>query len=68
MVMQEKIHSGFEAPAIGTVYPKESTIKRNKDGTITVIPPRSVKKPSKKKEIITDVRGSDRDAGKGEHI
>ena len=31
--------SGFEAPAIGTIYPEGSTIRRNPDGTVSIIPP-----------------------------
>ena len=38
--------TGFGGPTIGTKHPKGSTIKRNADGTITVVPP---KKSSSKK-------------------
>lgn len=31
--------SGFDAPAIGIVHPKGSTIRYNDDGTITIVPP-----------------------------
>ena len=31
--------SGFEAPAIGTIYPEGSTIRKNPDGTVSIIPP-----------------------------
>lgn len=31
--------SGFEAPAIGTIYPEDSTIRKNPDGTVSIIPP-----------------------------
>lgn len=31
--------SGFAAPTVGIVHPKGSTLKRNEDGTVTVIPP-----------------------------
>ena len=31
--------SGFAAPVIGTVYPKGTKIIRNKDGTVTIVPP-----------------------------
>ena len=31
--------SGFDAPVYGTVHPKGSTIKRNKDGTVTIVHP-----------------------------
>ena len=30
------MHSGFEAPAIGTVLSKNTTIKKNPDGTLSV--------------------------------
>lgn len=36
-------HSGFEAPTKGTVYPKGSTIKKRKDGTVYVAPPKKKK-------------------------
>ena len=39
-------HSGFEAPAIGELQPRGTTIKRNADGTITLVPP---KKTARKK-------------------
>lgn len=42
-------HSGFEAPTIGVVYPKGSTIKRMPDGTVKVIKPKAKKTGSKKK-------------------
>ena len=31
--------SGFEAPTIGTIFPKGSTIRKNPDGTVSIIPP-----------------------------
>ena len=31
--------SGFEAPTIGTIFPKGSTIRKNSDGTVSIIPP-----------------------------
>ena len=34
-------HSGFEAPTVGVVHSKGSKIKRNKDGTISVVQPKS---------------------------
>ncbi len=34
--------SAFEYPASFEVYPKGSTIRKNKDGTITIIPPENV--------------------------
>lgn len=40
--------TGFGAPAIGTRHPKGSTIKKNPDGTITVVPPKSAPKKGKK--------------------
>lgn len=33
----------FEAPLIGKRYPKGTTVKRNKDGTITLVPPKAKK-------------------------
>ena len=39
-------HSGFEAPAIGKVYPKGTKFKKNPDGTIS---PVGVKKKGVKK-------------------
>lgn len=41
-------HSGFEAPTIGTVLSKGSKIKRNKDGTISVVAPKPATKKKKK--------------------
>ena len=35
----QTIPSGFAAPTVGIVHPKGSTLKRNEDGTVTVIPP-----------------------------
>lgn len=32
-------NSGFDAPVYGTVHPKGTKIKKNKDGTITLIHP-----------------------------
>lgn len=38
-------HSGFEAPVIGgKPYPKGTTIKKNKDGTVTVVKPKKKSK------------------------
>lgn len=31
--------TGFAAPAIGTIYPKGSVVKKNEDGTVTIVPP-----------------------------
>lgn len=35
----QTIPSGFAAPTIGIVHPKGSALKRNEDGTVTVVPP-----------------------------
>ena len=40
-------NSGFDAPTYGTMSPKGTKIKKNPDGTITLIEPK--KKPAKKK-------------------
>ena len=37
-------HSGFEAPVIGELHPKGTTIKHNPDGTITLVPPKKTAK------------------------
>lgn len=42
-----KQKSGFESPTYGTAHPKGSTVKKNSDGTITIVHPK--KKPTKKK-------------------
>lgn len=54
--MSTKRHSGFEAPAIGTLLPKGTTWKKNPDGTFTPIYPKNEsagkdkpKQPAKKK-------------------
>lgn len=39
--------TGFNAPTIGNRHPKGATIRKNKDGTITVVPPKSTKKGKK---------------------
>lgn len=39
--------TGFQAPTIGTVHPKGSTIKKNADGTITIVEPKGKKKKRK---------------------
>lgn len=36
--------SGFNAPTIGTRYPKGSKIKKNADGTVSVVTPKSKSK------------------------
>ncbi len=36
----EEMHSGFEGPTIGIVHPKGSKVKRNPDGTISIIHPK----------------------------
>ena len=45
--MAEKRNSGFDAPTIGKVYPKGTRIKRNPDGTATLIPPKKSGKKAK---------------------
>ncbi len=40
--------SGFDCPAIGTVHPKGTKIKRNPNGTITLILPKKKTTPKKK--------------------
>ena len=43
--------TGFAAPTIGVLHPKGSTIRKNADGTVSVIPPKksgSSKKSGKK--------------------
>lgn len=50
--MSEKKGTGFAAPTIGTIHPKGSTIKKNPDGTITIVHPKEkkeTKKTTKKK-------------------
>lgn len=32
--------TGFAAPTIGTKHPKGSTIKKNSNGTISIVPPK----------------------------
>ena len=44
--MQQK--SGFSAPCIGTVHAKGTKVKKNSDGTITLVEPK--KKDDKKKK------------------
>lgn len=36
--------NGFNAPCIGTVHPKGSKVKKNPDGTITIVEPKKKKK------------------------
>ena len=36
-------HSGFDAPVIGTQYPKGTVWKKNKDGTISPVVPKKKK-------------------------
>lgn len=37
-------NNGFDYPVIGgKAYPKGSTIKKNSDGTVTVVPPKKKK-------------------------
>lgn len=45
---EKKKHSGFEAPAIGTVVPEGTKWKRNPDGTMSPVYPK--KKPATKKK------------------
>ena len=40
---KKKKGTGLQAPAIGSISPKGSTIKRDKNGRITVIPPKKKK-------------------------
>lgn len=40
MAESKKSGTGFSAPTIGTKYPKGSKIKKNPDGTITVVTPK----------------------------
>lgn len=41
----KKKGTSFAYPAIsGKRYPKGSTVKKNKDGTVTIIPPKKGKK------------------------
>ena len=44
----ENNKSGFDAPAYGTLHPRGTKIKKNKDGTITLVSP-TEKKETKKK-------------------
>lgn len=36
-------HSGFDAPVYGNVHPTGSKIKKNADGTITIVEPKKKK-------------------------
>lgn len=45
---EKKKHSGFEAPAIGTVVPEGTKWKRNPDGTMSPVYPK--KKTATKKK------------------
>lgn len=38
------MYSGFDCPVIGELHPKGTTVKRNPDGTITLVPPKAKKK------------------------
>lgn len=40
--------TGFAAPTIGKIWPKGSTIRKNPNGTVTVVPPKK-KTDTKKK-------------------
>lgn len=44
----KKGNSGFSGPTIGTKHPKGTTIRKNADGTITLVPPKSGNKGKKK--------------------
>lgn len=44
-------HSGFETPTYGTVHAKGTKVRKNKDGTVTIIEPK--KKDDKKKKKST---------------
>lgn len=35
--------SGFSGPAIGKTMPKGTTVKKNKDGTVTLVQPKKSK-------------------------
>lgn len=43
--------SGFSSPEVGQVHPAGTKIRKNKDGTITLIEPK--KKDDKKKKKVT---------------
>lgn len=36
--------TGFKAPTIGVRHPAGSTIKRNKDGTVSIVSPKKSKR------------------------
>ena len=42
--------SGFQGTPIGTVHPKGTTIKRDKNGRIVVVPPSGKNSSGKKKK------------------
>ena len=42
--------TGFACPTIGIVHPKGSTIKKNADGTITIVPPKKSSAKKSRKE------------------
>ena len=42
--------SGFNVPTYGTLHPKGTKIKKNPDGTITLVEPDEKKKKSTKKK------------------
>lgn len=50
MTAKTKRKSGFDVPTYGTMYPKGTKIKKNPDGTITLIEPNEKKKKSTKKK------------------
>ena len=45
---------GFNAPTIGTTYPKGTIVRKNKDGTITVVPPRKKRSGTPKTKRKSD--------------
>ncbi len=49
--MKEK-GTGFAAPTIGVIHPKGSTVRKNPDGTITIVPPEDT--PSEKEKESKD--------------
>lgn len=45
---EKKQGSGFDHAPIGTFYPKGTKLKKNKDGTVEIIPPKKKKKKETK--------------------
>lgn len=50
MATKSRKRSGFDAPTYGTLCPKGTKIKKNPDGTITLVEPDEKKKKSSKKK------------------